>query len=325
MSNAADNMIADLAERDFIVFAGAGIPNGDGKVIWRELLGTFKQADPNLMIEDINEVDESKYPDYAQRVYDAIGAERYHQILKQKLEATDARCSLQQLDIIETARHVVTTNFDDSFEEGMKRVMEGNQDIYIQSLTELQSRILNNNNSISYLHGRINEEFIIFKTDDYITFYPSQSKHNRGNDKLEIFLRHLYEERTIVFIGVSFNDEYLLNALNIFYNNVKQNDQVCLESKKSYKPTLYNIQHYAFMPKDMGIVAKEELQKQNTVIREQQAEEKRKNRIEFLEEIRIKVFTYEKHLESMDWLRKIRELQRQRKNVRVSNQTGNLL
>ena len=38
MSSPTDNMIADLAERDFIVFAGAGLSKATGIPIWKKAL-----------------------------------------------------------------------------------------------------------------------------------------------------------------------------------------------------------------------------------------------------------------------------------------------
>jgi len=273
-------MIADLAEkRKFIVFAGAGVPMESGPPItWKGLLATFKEKEPELATRNIDEVDEDEYPDYAQEIFEALrgkGREsRYYEILREKLRATNARCSSEQRDIIETARHVITTNFDDSFERGVERVLEGNEvnTFTIQDLPDFRINVLSDDYSVSYLHGRTSEKCIVFKKDDYETFYPSQSENGRGNDNLELFLRYLYEEWTIVFIGVSFNDKYLLNALNRFYNRVKQNDEVGREMKVSYKSKLNSIQHYAFMPEDMGIKVGERCRDKDNTINEQKIE-----------------------------------------------------
>jgi hypothetical protein len=321
MSENIDKIIEDLARQEFVVFAGAGIPNGDGKAIsWRELLAAFKDAEPDLVVQDVKEVLESEYPDYAQKVFDALRCaqreDRYHEILREKLRATNARCSSQQRDIIETARHVVTTNFDDSFKDAMERELEGKNDTgATQSLPNLQLRTLNTRNtsfSVSYLHGITNEECIVFKTEDYNTFYPSQSGSNGGNDNLEQFLRHLYEEQTIVFVGVSFNDKYLLKAIEIFCDQVKRNDEVGSKKKVSYKSNLGNIQHYAFMPDDMGIEAGEMRRDKDYNISEQQQliKEERKRKRELLGELKIKVVTYQEHLEWPDWFTTIREKRR---------------
>jgi len=321
MSASTDNMIADLAEQNFIVFAGAGIPNGDGKATsWRELLEAFKEAEPSLGLPDVKEVPESKYPDYAQKVFDALRAAqrqgRYFEILSEKLSATNARCSIQQRDIIETAQHVVTTNFDDSFTNAMERELEGRTDKRtVQSLPDFQQKALNHDYSVSYLHGNTDERCIVFKKDDYELFYPSQSENSRGSDNLEVFLRHLYEERMMVFIGVSFNDEYLSNALKSFYSRVKQNDEVGREQKVNYKSKLDIIQHYAFMPEDMGIKSGERCFQRGDDM-EEMIKEERIRKLKFLGDLKIKVVTYKKHVEWTNWFKAIREeCRRARKGV----------
>jgi len=313
MSNSTDNIIADLAKRDFIVFAGAGIPNGDGRPIsWEELLQVFKEAEPDLDMPDVEEVLESEYPDYAQKAFDALRGQgresRYFEILREKLRATNARCSIQQFDIIDTARHVVTTNFDDSFKNAMNRVLErGNHTSATQILPDFIQRYLELDYSVSYLHGNTNENFIVFKKDDYETYYPSQSQDNRvGSDNLEQFLRHLYEERTMVFIGVSFNDEYLLNAFKGFYDRVKQNDEINMERKVNYMPKLDQIRHYAFMSEDVGLKPVKRHRGVEYVLDEQDIEEYRRRKTELLAGLRINVVPYHEHVEWTDWLSDIR-------------------
>ncbi len=319
MSSPADNMIADLASREFIVFAGAGIPyESNPPITWDKLLAAFKSAEPKLPVRDVDNVSEKEYPDYAQEIFDALRKEcrenRYYEILREKLRPTNARCSIQQVDIIETAQHAITTNFDESFKKAMERVLEGknNETNTVQSLPEFRQAALENGYSVSYLHGSTDEKCIVFKTDDYSMFYPSRSKNDTGNDNLEQFLRYLYEERTIVFIGVSFNDECLLDTLSIFYNRVKQNDEVGREMKGSYKSTLDNIRHYAFMSEDMGIkAAAKKCRDQGNVRSEEQIEEEveqeREYRRELLAKLKIKVVTYKKPFEWTEWFKEVRE------------------
>ncbi|MEK0326362.1 MAG: SIR2 family protein, partial [Nitrosopumilus sp.] len=161
----------------------------------------------------------------------------------------------------------------------------------------------------------INENCIVFRTEDYATFYPSQSGSSKGNDNLEQFLRRLYEDYTIVFVGVSFNDEYLLNALNQFYNRVKQNDEVGREKKVSYKSILDSINHYALLQEDMGLMANRNERGKNGSISDQQVEvkRKRKSKRERLEECKINIVTYKDHVDWTDWFADIRKLARKHK------------
>jgi hypothetical protein len=305
-------MIADLANRDFIVFAGAGIPHeSKPPITWDKLLAAFKSKEPELVVRDIDEVGEKEYPDYAQEIFEALRGEnkedRYYEILGEVLRATNSRYSSEQRDIIGTACHVVTTNFDNGFKNAMDRELEGSSDGgTTQTLPGLRQIILNDSYSVSYLHGTTDEKCIVFKKDDYDRYYPSQIQNDRGSDNLEQFLRHLYEERTMVFVGVSFNDQYLLKALSSFYEKVKQNDEVGRTSKQSYVSRLDNIQHYAFMPEDMGIKAEKRCREKGNITSEQQTEEERERKREILAGIKIKAVTYHEHVEWTDWLKHIR-------------------
>ena len=153
----------------------------------------------------------------------------------------------------------------------------------------------------------------MFKKDDYNTFYPSQSGNGKGNDNLEQFLRHLYEEQTIVFIGVSFNDRYLLNRLSRFYEKVKQNDEVGKKMKDSYEPKLDKIKHYAFMSDEIIKTGERYRSKDDNVSNQKKADGEKKRKREILEELRIEVVSYQKHRDWIDWFAAIRKRQREGK------------
>lgn len=284
-------------------------------ITWRDLLAAFKDEEPELAIREVEKVSEAEYPDYAQEIFEALRGEgkedRYYEILNKTLEAKNSPYSTEEHEIVKTAKRAVTTNFDDSFERGLRELLEERTyNFNVQDLPELQIGALSTEYSVSYLHGRMKERCIIFKKDDYETFYPSQSENGRGNDNLELFLRHMYEECTIVFIGVSFNDKYLLKALSKLCDRVKQNDEVGREKKDSYKPKLGNIQHYALMLEDIGIEAERRRSQRDDNIGEQQIEVERKRRIEQLAELRIKVVSYRNHKDWIDWFTVIRERRR---------------
>jgi hypothetical protein len=58
------------------------------------------------------------------------------------------------------------------------------------------------------LHGHKDIEFAIITEEDYDYFYPTVSLKN-GIPILENFLRELYSRRNILFLGFSFDDEYV--------------------------------------------------------------------------------------------------------------------
>jgi hypothetical protein len=94
----------------------------------------------------------------------------------------------------------------------------------------------------------------------------------------------------------------------MFCDRVKQNDLVGIEKQIGYRAIYENMQHYALMQEDIGIEKRERkncLQREDGM--EQLIQEERKKKIELLGELKIKIITYQNHVEWTDWFRLIRE------------------
>lgn len=323
------NFIEHLSQRDFIVFAGAGVV-GETRISpsWKQLLEKFKEDEPESVGENLDEIDESEYPRVAQKIFKRLrlanNEHRYYEVLGDGLRATNAPHSVHEIDIVTTAKHVVTTNFDDTFESALKFVLEEKEKCtrVVQSLPDLRFDALSKEYSVSYLHGRVNERCVVFREDDYRTFYPSQFGGNGGSDVLELFLRNVYAERTIVFIGFSFTDKYLLGALQKIRRDMERNDAEGKRQKPSYSPRIECIQHYACLQKFCRAAEEKELREKfkdrdAKEIEAIMAEKERRDEelIGVLGEIGIKVLPYKEHRDWMDWFRQIRERQRLPKTV----------
>jgi hypothetical protein len=321
MNEDVANFIKDLSQRDFVVFAGAGIVGDTGvPPSWKKLLEAFKEDEPSIEIGNLDKIDEYQYPEIAQKIYEALDDQkrkgRYFEILKRRLQTTNSNYSSPQFDIVDTARHVVTTNYDDTFEHAMHRVLEWNQgqSHATQSLPELRVNALTNTYSVSYLHGRVNEECLVFKNNDYRKFYPSQFGVPDGCDNLERFLRYIYEERTIVFVGFSFWDNCFLKAIQEIHSDLARNDAVGKVEKPSYLAELDRIKHYALLP-EPNFEDEEKIIKEIDENELGTKESIRARRIiwfrkleERLPALNIKILSYKKHKEWTEWFRQIRDL-----------------
>ena len=327
MNEDVANFIKDLSQKDFVVFAGAGIVEETGVIpSWKKLLEAFDQ-EPDIEVGNLDKIEVNEYPDVAQRIYNTIlengKRERYLEILKRNLQTTNSNYSSPQLDIMDTARHVVTTNFDDTFEHAMNRVLEWNQgqSHETQSLPELRVNALTKTYSVSYLHGRVNEECLVFKNDDYRKFYPSQFGIPDGCDNLERFLRYIYEEHTIVFVGFSFWDNCFLKAIQEVHNDLDRNDAVGKVEKPSYSAVLDKIQHYALL-QEPDFTDEEKMVKEIDKYTLGTQESIRAGRIiwfrqleERLPALNIKILAYKKHKEWTEWFRQIRDQRRLQRTV----------
>ena len=117
------------SNKTIIVFTGTGITGETGIPKSWELLMDALIKDSEIKIDKrIDNMHEEEYPGYAQYIYDELKKnnkeEKYYSIIKEQLNAKNARYSSAQIDIIDTYYHVVTTNFDNTFEDAVKRIME---------------------------------------------------------------------------------------------------------------------------------------------------------------------------------------------------------
>jgi len=126
MSNSTDNMIADLTERDFIVFAGAGMSKVTGVRGWRELLEALNGL---VALEgvDIAKIDSLHFPEIAQMIYDRLERDgrigEYYETIQECMKPTQSSWESRHWKIIRASNSVVTTNIDGVFEEAMTDIL----------------------------------------------------------------------------------------------------------------------------------------------------------------------------------------------------------
>ena len=241
----------ELAKKDFIVFAGAGVPSKAGIPDWRSLLKALLRSNPldNL---DIDNVNPKEFPGIAQKIFNSLKQQNredeYYKVIKNNINPTEVPYSTEQLEIVTTTNWIVTTNFDTTFESAFKKKfqMESvSKSPHVESLPEFSMKDQFLKESIVYLHGRADESFMIFKTDDYEKYYPSVSQKTGAKD-VEDYLKYIFKNYTIVFVGFSFNDFYIRTAFKNTYMELKRSDEIA-SAKRDYSPWLSKIQHYAFL------------------------------------------------------------------------------
>lgn len=319
----------DLAKKEFIVFAGAGVPRKAGIPDWRSLLKALLEANP-LDNVDIDNADSKEFPDIAQKIFDSLKQENreddYYKAIKDNIKPTEVPYSTQQFEIVTTTNWIVTTNFDTTFEFAFKKkfqVERVRKQPYVETLPEFSMKNLFSEESIVYLHGRANEMFIIFKTDDYEQYYPSVSQKNGAND-VEEYLKYIFKNYTIVFVGFSFDDFYIRTAFKNIYMELKRSDKIA-SAKRDYSPRLSKIQHYAFLKRiDFGN-NKYLIENYENFSPESEEYKKARKLIESMKldqelgSINIKVERYDEHIDWIKCFQRIQEL-KQRYKMEVSLQ-----
>lgn len=327
------NIIGKLAKTEFVVFAGTGCVKGIGIPPWKTLNEELQKLcnDEEIRNTSVNDIEDGLLPRFAQKVHDYLSENNreseYNKTIREKVQATESRYSVPQIEIIRCTGRIITTNFDDTFEKAYRVIRETKQ-LKVQSLPNLDFAEFKEGDSIVYLHGRVSEEQFVSKESDYDIFYPSVSISRSDNCNptscfLEDFLKQVWMQETLVFIGFSFADKHLLNLFQTFSKQIADSEKTHSKWTTNYQERLKHIQHYAFLP-DLELSINSELQDRKTKYEsysidenkvKQEIERRMINLNESLETARIKPIRYKEHVEYQNWLDRISGEQRKIKSL----------
>ncbi len=266
-----EQIVEDLANSDFLVFAGTGISKPTEVDTWPQLMDRFNAVlfeitSQELAGIEVNTVEGLVYPEVAQMFYvkfnDLGMPEKYTEIIKEAVIPKATTDTGTQLDLIAESKDncIITTNYDATFENAYKRLTEYeqlNENMSFQTLGSLVQDI--GSCRITYLHGRYDSDEIILKTSDYEKYYSEYTECKELYD----FLKYIYKSHTIVFVGFSFADRYLLRAIR----NI--NDEI-IERSGSSIAAIKPVKHFALLPalkeidsSDVNPLRKDEIQSRN--------------------------------------------------------------
>lgn len=131
MNEDVTSFVEDLSQKDFIVFAGAGVPEITKIPTWKELLKALAQKIEITGIK-IEEVDPYLYPEVAQMLFAMFDkknrTQEYYNIIEEEVRPKAASHSILQQKIALASGRIVTTNYDDTFERAFKQYNPRGQD-----------------------------------------------------------------------------------------------------------------------------------------------------------------------------------------------------
>lgn len=173
-----------------VIFAGSGISLDSGLPLWGSLLEGIKKH----LNEEIRGDDALKI---AQLLYNEKGEKEYYDIVKELLykDSTEKYNHLHEMIFKLNPQHIITTNYDNFFEQIIEN--EG-LDFSIVVKDEDLPYAKFKNLLIKY-HGDFENHNIILKENDYLEF-------SKLNTLKEIFVKSLFSNKIILFIGYSFSD-----------------------------------------------------------------------------------------------------------------------
>jgi tetratricopeptide (TPR) repeat protein len=241
-SNIPESFIEALEAKEVVPFIGAGVSlavkeNNERDIkqkkslfpSWKEfLLNAADKLDAEkislnnegksrkaIIIRNLLDDPPIDYLDIAQRAFDSLGEKHWYDLLTENFEigveaAEEKSLELPKLVWKLNNKLLVTTNIDlvlPSVHETPGRVKI--LDTQAAEFAELQKDWETARPTVLHLHGHIdNKANIVFTEDQYRDFYSL----DKNRAKLET-LRSLFTQRTILFIGFSLDDLFILKEL----------------------------------------------------------------------------------------------------------------
>ncbi len=186
-----------------------------------------------LMLEDMvkiyglsisvkSELKTKNHAQIAQQIFDNNpDQKKYNEFMKSSINSNPKWGSLQNI-LLEYFKIILTTNFDESFENCAESRLKLEQNDTGKPLYKVSSlpnlfitRIHDYKYAIIHLHGCTKQGLYIFKEDEYKRYYNSPSS-------LLDFLKPSLMEYSFVFVGFSFIDEYFVKVYERFIKEEKQ-------------------------------------------------------------------------------------------------------
>lgn len=190
-----------IAERKLVVFAGSGVSFDSGVPTWSGLITALRsEIDIDENENDFLRVAQMYYNDRQQKDY----IDKIREALKyKKLRFNEIHEAIFDLN----PEHIITTNFDDLFEQVIK------SKAYPFSVIKKDSEFPygKNTNLLVKIHGDLDEANLVFKEDDYL-------EYANNHPLIESFIKGIFSNKVVLFIGYSFSDINLKTILHSVRN-----------------------------------------------------------------------------------------------------------
>jgi len=236
-----------ISENKVIPFVGAGVSkdvkykNGEKAFVnWKELLEILNQKvnDENKR-NGIEYFLKSKNIDYLQiadMIEKELSVNEFNKVLKETFDIDLSLIDETTLELAQTiwelnSKLIITTNYDKILNYSCSDINKNYWDI--EAPFE-QAKLLRDgveNPTIWHIHGHIdNVDNIILTSKKYNELYTTNSENSKYKSALET-LRHIISSKSLLFIGFSLDDEFVINQLNrtikIFGGNSHEHYVLC--------------------------------------------------------------------------------------------------
>jgi hypothetical protein len=174
-----------------VVFAGSGVSVESGLPLWKDLLNGIK------LKLNFDAKDENDALKISQLLFNEKGEKEYYDIIKEIIN----RKSNNRYNVIHNLiydlnpQHIVTTNYDNFFEQ----IIENEGLPFSIVVKDEDLPYAKHKNLLIKYHGDFENHNIVLKETDYLEF-------SKNHTLKEIFVKSLFSNKVILFIGYSFSD-----------------------------------------------------------------------------------------------------------------------
>ena len=210
-----DNFITN----EFVSFIGAGTSHLTGILQWQDLIEELcKLAKIQFDRENVNLYEKASEAKSILKTQGKLND--YYRCLEDKMKGVSTHGLKFHAQVVDVFNKHITTNFDlkaySHYQEKVKK-----RDC-CQSIPTLDfERFRTGDSPFVFLHGHIGCKFVILEKEIYDHYYPNVSGE-WGSKEIELFLKNVCREFSIVFLGTSFNDKYLFQTFRKIVSDLAQ-------------------------------------------------------------------------------------------------------
>lgn len=235
-----------------VSFVGAGISKPLGVPDWSDLMIALVEECTDLAMRYFAEtvadngrrqfrgsVRPEEYPRIADEVFNALGYQRYTEIIKQHMQPTinTTTATLQQL-VLAVSVHL-TTNFERYIEATynyLERMIRNSGGTFARTLTVKDFTQATDYPSSSdpdwlcYLHASVDRGIFVLPEREYKRVY----KHVGGAGDVHECIKHFFRHHHLLFVGFSFDDPYVKGCVERIAAELEQSDQIYKKQQRDY-------------------------------------------------------------------------------------------